>query len=76
MKQQSSSGLPAPFERFASHKVLSAISLAKHMSDPVETARRMQKYTKFLVKRHPFERLVSGYARGVARVRQMQQCRN
>ena len=38
---------------------LNDISLSSHMNNPIETARRMQTYTKFFVQRHPFERLVS-----------------
>ena len=41
------------------HQLLHNISLGYHMGNPIETARRMQTYTKFFVQRHPFERLVS-----------------
>ena len=40
-------------------QLLHNISLGSHMDNPIETARRMQTYTKFFVQRHPFERLVS-----------------
>ena len=62
MKYQSNnSKLTIPRERFPSNQLLSSISLFKHMANPIETARRMQTYTKFFVQRHPFERLVSCY---------------
>ena len=37
------------------------ISITNHLGLPVETARRMQTFTKFFIQRHPFERLVSAY---------------
>ena len=37
------------------------ISITNHLDQPVETARRIQTFTKFFVRRHPFERLVSAY---------------
>ena len=37
------------------------ISITNYLDRPVETARRIQTFTKFFVRRHPFERLVSAY---------------
>ena len=37
------------------------ISITNYLERPVETARRIQTFTKFFVRRHPFERLVSAY---------------
>ncbi|KAI6649659.1 Carbohydrate sulfotransferase 8-like [Oopsacas minuta] len=39
----------------------SKFNLFEYLSPPLDTARRVQTYTKFFVYRHPFERLVSGY---------------
>ena len=45
----------------SSKPLLYNISITNHLDQPVETARRLQTFTKFFVRRHPFERLVSAY---------------
>ena len=45
----------------SSQRLVYNISVTNHMERPVETARRIQTFTKFFVRRHPFERLVSAY---------------
>ena len=61
MKDPSIPQLPLPPKYVAPYDLVDDVSLGSHMDDPIETARRMQTYTKFFVQRHPFERLVSGY---------------
>ena len=61
MKHQIDPKLHIPPERFANHKFLHSISFFEDLGNPIETARRIQTYTKFFVQRHPFERLVSCY---------------
>ena len=45
----------------SSPELVRKISVTNHLERPVETARRIQTFTKFFVRRHPFERLVSAY---------------
>ena len=45
----------------SSPELIYNISITNHLDRPVETARRIQTFTKFFVRRHPFERLVSAY---------------
>ena len=45
----------------SSPELVRNISITNHLDRPFETARRMQTFTKFFVRRHPFERLVSAY---------------
>ena len=44
-----------------SHPVWNTISLSKNCNDTKRMAQRYQTYTKFLITRHPFERLFSAY---------------
>ena len=45
----------------SSKQLVYNISITNHLDRPFETARRIQTFTKFFVRRHPFERLVSAY---------------
>ncbi|KAI6660596.1 Carbohydrate sulfotransferase 11 [Oopsacas minuta] len=42
-------------------QVKERLCLATYLDQTLDTARRMQTYTKFFIYRHPFERLVSAY---------------
>ena len=53
-----------------SKELVRNISMTNHLDVPVETARRIQTYTKFFVHRHPFERLVSAYINKFGQPRQ------
>ncbi|KAI6661797.1 Chondroitin 4-sulfotransferase [Oopsacas minuta] len=46
---------------YTNEQIRQKVSVTNHFQSPLDTARRMQTYTKFFIYRHPFERLISGF---------------